>query len=447
MARQQRELSMTGPVKQWLKDWEQVEGVETKRGGQGVLLPVKSRIGRERGALKELRSDAPKSSERRQRMKKEVVGLKRAQGAGVPRVLDSNTDTAALDDDLFIVMEWVDGQALHEFARKPLPIDESLRIARDLALIVSRCHAVDVIHRDIKPDNIIVSPDGIVHLVDFGIAWIPKDDRPHGDDDTEVDQELGNRFLRLPEMAGGHERADRRSDVTFVVAILFYLLTRKKPYKLGHEGDGVPPHVFMRDYFPATTATDPRFGKILSIFDVGFKTYPNHRFASAAALIARIEEIMTNSQPSSDHDAVFQRFDEMMKAHAHDNHHHQMMALEQAAVTFEKRIRKLCDERDFVVSMMAGSPKRQGDAWVTSMRFTHKTQAFAATASHVIKLVNSDVNCVSGLEGRTRKYYEEPCADQRRLIEAVEAEANSLFASVLDSIMRRNNFIDEVFEY
>lgn len=438
---------MSGQEKQWLGNWKEVANAEIQRGGQGVVLRVNRIDGTELGALKELRLDVPKSSERRQRMKKEVIGLRRAQGAGVPRILDSNTGTAADEDDLFIVMEWIEGQALQRFVQKPFLIDEALRITRDLALIVSRCHAVDVLHRDIKPDNIIVNTDGIVHLVDFGIAWIPKDERPSGDDDTQVDQELGNRFLRLPEMAGGHERADRRSDVTFVVAILFYLLTHKKPYKLGYGGDGTPPHEFMRDRFPTATTADPRFGRILSIFDVGFKTYPNQRFPSAASLIARIEEIMINAQPSSHHDAVFQRFDEMMKGHQADSHHRQMMALQQAAVAFEQDIRALCHERDFEVAMMAGSPKRQGDSWVTTMRFRHKTQSFEANASHIIQLDENNVHCVSGLVGRTRIYYKEPCADQRRLVEKVKVEANVLFAAVLGSIMRRKSLIDDVFEF
>ena len=434
---------MPGPAS-WMTKWKEDARTEAQRGGQGVVRRVHHLHGGEFGALKELLSDAKESSERRQRMKKEAIGLQRAQGIGIPRVLDSNAQSAADDEDLFIVMEWIDGQALHRFMKKPLSIDEALRITRDLGLIVSRCHAVDVLHRDIKPDNIVIDSNGAIYLVDFGIAWLPDDERPEGDDGTDIGQELGNRFLRLPEMAGGHERADRRSDVTFVVGILFYLLTHKKPYKLGHGGDGLPPHDFMRDRFPKSTAEDPRFDRILSIFDVGFKTYPNHRFSSAAQLIARIEEVMANYQQPNDYEDIFKQFDSMMLGHDEDNRHRQLTALHDAAVAFETDIRVLCEQRSFEVSMMAGSPRLQDSSWVTSMRFLHKTHGFKAEASHVVRADGNDVECISGLSGRTRTYYRGPAADHRRLVEEVQREAKTLFASVLSSIIQRKNLARDV---
>ncbi|QGL97171.1 hypothetical protein FEO90_10410 [Stenotrophomonas maltophilia] len=431
----------------WMKNWNEDNGAEVQRGGQGVVRRVHRLHGTEFGALKELRSDAPQSSERRQRMKKEVIGLRRAQGAGIPRVLDSNTEHAADDEDLFIVMEWIDGEALQRHIKKPLAIDEALRITRDLALIVSRCHAIEVLHRDIKPDNIVVDREGVVHLVDFGIAWLPEDERPDGDEETDINQELGNRFLRLPEMAGGHERADRRSDVTFVVGILFYLLTHKKPYKLGYGGGGLPPHDYMRDRFTKATIEDPRFGRILSIFDVGFKTYPNQRFSSAAELIARIEEVIANDCPKSEYEIVFKQFDEMMNGHEEENRHLQLTALHDAAAVFERDIRLLCDQRSFEVAMMAGSPRRQDSSWVTSMRFRHKTHGFGAEGSHVVRACGDTVECISGLRGSTRTYYRGPSADQRRLIEEVQREAKALFAAVLASAMHRKGLIGDVLKY
>jgi len=288
-------------MKPWEAKWQPVYGLKGGKGGQGIVQPVDCAASGQRGALKTLHADDVDSSERRARMCKEAVGLRKLGGPGIPRVLDANTDTAVDDDELYIVMEWIDGRTLDRVVDgKPLEIDRALDYAQQLARLVLRCHAEDVLHRDIKPSNIVVDAGGTVHLVDFGIAWLPSEDRPAEDDRTDTDQELGNRFLRLYELAGGHERADRRSDVTFIVGVLYYMLTAQKPLKLGHGGDAAPPHVFHRGRFPPQTLADPRFRQIERIFDVGFQIAPNDRFATATQLPVRLEPAAENVPASKE---------------------------------------------------------------------------------------------------------------------------------------------------
>jgi serine/threonine protein kinase len=208
----------------WQSGWDLVEGAVGSAGGQGTVSQVVRRADGVIGALKELHPAHLADTERRERMAREVRALERVQGMGVSAVLDHNM--RFVDDTsvpLYFVSGWVEGKTLqNQTGGRALPIEDALRITRELAEVVARCHAVGVCHRDIKPDNIVVgSNDSRLTLVDFGIAFAEADPE-ESDFRTEPAQELGNRFLRIPDLsAGQEERRDPRSDVTLVVGVLF----------------------------------------------------------------------------------------------------------------------------------------------------------------------------------------------------------------------------------
>ncbi|TPQ23984.1 serine/threonine-protein kinase, partial [Streptomyces sporangiiformans] len=112
------------------------------------------------------------------RFKREARITARIQHPGVPQVYD-----AVLDDSyehLFLVMELVDGVPLtgyiHPEKPKPLPVSWAVAVAAQVATVLSYAHDVPVIHRDLKPGNILVSRDGTVKVLDFGIAAILRTD-------------------------------------------------------------------------------------------------------------------------------------------------------------------------------------------------------------------------------------------------------------------------------
>jgi serine/threonine-protein kinase len=137
------------------EDWSPVEEAETRAGGQGKVRKVRRSADGRVGALKELHPNLLRDTERRQRMAREVLALQQVQGEGIPTILDHNMDSAnETGMPLYFVSEWIDGPTLHQYVgARPCSLDEALKITRDLATIVSRCHGVNVYHRDIKPDN------------------------------------------------------------------------------------------------------------------------------------------------------------------------------------------------------------------------------------------------------------------------------------------------------
>jgi serine/threonine-protein kinase len=259
-------------------------------GGQGQVRKVVDASMRY-GALKMMHAADGGSSERRRRFAHEVVSLRAVAGRGVPLLLDDNTDNAvAPGTPLFFVQEWVEGGDLSTLSL-PLELDDALDITLKLAMIVQRCHEAGVVHRDIKPENVLITSANEVHLVDFGIAWLPSDAK-EGRDLTQVGQELGNRFLWLPELGSASSaKMDPRADISFVAGVLFFLLTGQRPRQLV-DAEGNRPHERRTASFKSTTLADERFNpSVVGLFQATFSIALSSRHASMSELVRDLKAL------------------------------------------------------------------------------------------------------------------------------------------------------------
>lgn len=276
----------------WSNRWTLESGRSPKGGNQSLVRAVREIYGDQQGALKTLKDSA--RSERRARLLREVVILERLKGvSGIPKVLDHNVST---EEAPFIVLEWIDGRPLSEQFTDTASIDESSEIALKLCAILQECHACGIIHRDIKPDNILIKgSSNQLWLIDFGIGWTESEDDPLA---TEINQELGNRFLRLPELHGPilESKHDYRSDVTFICGVFFWLLTHSKPFQLINEKLEAP-HVAQANRLPQDATLDSRWKLIKSIFDVGFAPAVDSRFQATYELSVRLSELLEPAPP------------------------------------------------------------------------------------------------------------------------------------------------------
>ena len=122
------------------------------------------------------------------------------------------------DGRLFMAMECVEGESLKDrIARGPLGIDEAIGVAIQIAQGLDAAHRKEIVHRDVKPGNIMVQPDGLVKVMDFGLAVMSGRSRL-----TSAGTTLGTTAYLSPEQARGHE-ADRRSDIWSLGAVLYEL--------------------------------------------------------------------------------------------------------------------------------------------------------------------------------------------------------------------------------
>ncbi len=129
------------------------------------------------------------------------------------------------DGQLFIAMAHYAGRTLRDrLERGPLPVDEAVDIARQVANGLRRAHGADIVHRDIKPANIMVTDDGLVKLLDFGIAKLAGATVL-----TREGSTMGTVHYMSPEQARG-ETVDARSDIWSLGAVLYEMLTGKRAF-------------------------------------------------------------------------------------------------------------------------------------------------------------------------------------------------------------------------
>lgn len=430
----------------WQNRWKPCDkGI--KRGGQSEIIKVTD--GHVTGALK-LLTDGNDDSERRIRVAKEVAALKKVAGSGVPAVLDDNAEQFENKDvQIYIVEQWIDGKDLEQSIKKPIDLDRALDITREIALILDRCHSLQVIHRDIKPANIMLQADGHVSLIDFGIARIDVDGI---DTHTEASVELGNRFLRLPEMTAGQERKDHRSDIACAVGVLFFLLTRTFPRSLGLGDAGLRPHEEHFKAFPDATRSDPRFaGHLRWLFNVGFQYIPNFRIQSAKELIEMIDEM--NAPKSTDPTIIskerLKRFDAMMGGGEYRQRRDLMKSLMDVALAFEERIRLLCAQRGITFKPTA-SNREAANAVRAPFKIEDTASGINERGSYHFKLDDNDstkVIATSTLNGRHAKFFHGPIVNIDRLREASEEHALHLLGELVERVVNKRQLEGDVFEY
>lgn len=277
----------------WQDQWEVVDASQKPLGGgQGSVVQVRHQRDGRIGALKRLHQEHQGSTERRYRMQQEVNALLALGGNGAPAILESNaTHWQDKTVPLWAVMEWIPGRTLQQYVDKsPLPLDEALRVAEQLLITVGECHKLDIHHRDLKHDNVILR-DGDLQpiLVDFGMSWT----RPEVDEDrdfrTRMDQEIGNRFLRLPEHAANRHAHHNASDLSMVAGLLFFMLTATAPRVL-QDSSGRMPHESAEDRFGAVLQ-DARWPRLRRVFGVAFQPVIERRFQNAQDILARLRDL------------------------------------------------------------------------------------------------------------------------------------------------------------
>ncbi len=196
-------------------------------GGMGVVYQATHRIMKRSVALKVIRPDLVATPLAVSRFRREVQAAARLSHPHIVTAYDAEEVRGVH----FLVMEFVDGWNLERWVRErgPLPTPQACRLAQQAALGLHHAHTQQMIHRDVKPANLMLTREGSVKILDFGLAcWTAPDEGPAGSI-TQSGARLGTVAYAAPEQFPATDRVDARADQYGLGATLYFLLTGQAP--------------------------------------------------------------------------------------------------------------------------------------------------------------------------------------------------------------------------
>ena len=196
-------------------------------GGMGVVYKAQDTRLDRAVALKFLPPDLMRNSEARERFIHEAKSASALQHPNICTIHDIDETS---DKQLFIVMDCYEGQTLAKMIeRGPLPINQAIDIAIQVAQGLQKAHEQGIVHRDIKPGNIIITCDGSAKIVDFGLAKLSGQTIV-----TKMGGTVGTVAYMSPEQALGN-KVDHRTDIWSLGIVLFEMLTGERPFQSAYE--------------------------------------------------------------------------------------------------------------------------------------------------------------------------------------------------------------------
>ena len=204
-------------------------------GGMGAVYEARHAIIGKRVAVKVLLEKFLENQELIARLLQEA---RLASSIGHENIVDVTDYGTTSDGRAFVVMEFLDGEALAQLVMRdaPLPVERSLGILRQVCSALSAAHAKDIVHRDVKPENIYLVRRGevdFVKVVDFGVskAVHSREEGPDMQRLTRTGAVLGTPLYMSPEQARGGDDVDHRADIWSAGLMLYECLTGEVPFR------------------------------------------------------------------------------------------------------------------------------------------------------------------------------------------------------------------------
>jgi eukaryotic-like serine/threonine-protein kinase len=263
-------------------------------GGMGKVYKVRNVISDRVEAMKILLPDLTGNQSLADRFLREIRLLATLNHPNIAALRTALT----YENQLAMIMEFVEGETLaNRAARAPLSTADAVNYASQVLSALSYAHKLNIIHRDIKPANMMLTPQGVVKLMDFGIARSSNDGSL-----TTTGTTLGSLNYMPPEQVRG-EAADARSDIYSFGVSLYEMLTGKLPFQGDSQYSLMTAHLNETPPEPITLRGDLPAG-LNEIVMMAIAKDPGSRFQTADAFRAALSSVEVTDLPSSHTTAV-----------------------------------------------------------------------------------------------------------------------------------------------
>ncbi len=251
-------------------------------GGMGIVYLAEDTNLERKVAIKFLPKHISSDSEERARFK---IEAKAAAALNHPNIATVHSIEEA-DEQMFIVMEYVKGKELKDLVKTQqgvsLPINDTINYAIQIAEGLTAAHKADITHRDIKASNIMITEDGKVKIMDFGLAKLKGRTKL-----TKIGTTIGTIDYMSPEQAQGEE-VDHRTDIWSFGVVLYEMLTGKMPFK-GDYDQAVLYSILNEDPEPVNVVNPEVSPELIKIVDKALQKKPDSRYSNMTEIINELE--------------------------------------------------------------------------------------------------------------------------------------------------------------
>ncbi len=266
------------------------------RGSMGTVYEALQENPRRTVALKVLRA-GPASESALRRFQLEIDALARLDHPFVASIHEAGTTEVDGVARPYLAMEHVDGLPLSaDMRRRRRTVREALALLADIGEGVAHAHARGVVHRDLKPDNVLVDADGRPRILDFGVARLNQGDGAPLHHATADGVLVGTLPAMSPEQASGDvARVDVRSDVYALGVLGYELLTGRPPYDLeGLDLADALTVIKERDAVPAGEVVPALSGDVETVLAKAMDKDPARRYQTAAEFVADVRRVLAD---------------------------------------------------------------------------------------------------------------------------------------------------------
>ncbi|MDZ4850419.1 MAG: protein kinase [Pirellulaceae bacterium] len=267
------------------------------RGGMGTVWLAQHLVMDRLVAIKVIRSERILQADAMERFRREIQAIAKLQHPNIVAAYDAEY----IGDTLFLVVEYIDGETLSErLTSGPLPIEDACQSICDAARGLEQAHRAGIVHRDVKPGNLIQTRDHVVKILDFGLVVMPSAESSI----TGENMVVGTPDYVAPEQAEDARKADHRSDIYSLGCTLYHLLSGRPPFAMmgilgkldSHRYESPPPINDIPD-------------DLQEIVVKMMAKRPDNRFASASEVITALSRFGERTDHSTselaEHSAKF----------------------------------------------------------------------------------------------------------------------------------------------